>query len=92
MSSLDDDIDRMHLESTSSEEEVTPASEDNIIDCYWILIRDNNQQAERSANEPIISSKKRKDLRAMSEDAVLAALRKSGNNNQDKQVMRQKRK
>jgi hypothetical protein len=32
----------------------------------------------------ITSSKKRKDLRVSSEDAVLAAMRKAGNNNQTK--------
>jgi hypothetical protein len=35
---------------------------------------------------------KKKDLLAMSEDAKLAATRKLGNNNQEKQAMQQQRK
>ncbi len=57
----------------------------------WNLVPDNDQQVVWSANSLITSSKKRKDLIAMSKDAVPAATRKSDNNNQEKQVMRQQR-
>jgi len=56
------------------------------------LIRGKNQQAILSANLLITSSKKRKNLTAMSEDAVLAATTKSDNNSQERQVIRQQRK
>ena len=52
---------------------------------------ENVQQAKRSANSRVISSKKNKDLIAMSEDVVLAVTRKTGNNNQEKHAMQQQR-
>jgi len=57
-----------------------------------ICLQPKNQPAIRSANSLITSSKKRKDLSALSEAAVLATMRKSVNNNQEKQVMRHQRK
>jgi 16S rRNA U1498 N3-methylase RsmE len=49
-------------------------------------VRDKNQQAKRSANPLITSSKKKKDMLAMFDDAVLAVMRKLENKNQEKQA------
>jgi hypothetical protein len=56
------------------------------------VVRDKSQKVIRSTNSLVTSSKKRKDLRALSEVAGLGTLKKSGNNNQEKQVMRQQTK
>ncbi len=55
------------------------------------MARENVQQAKRNASWRITSLKKWKDLHVMSEDNVLVAMKILGNNNQEKQVRRQKR-
>ena len=57
----------------------------------WNRVWDKNEQTKRSANLLITNAKKRKDLLAISEDAVLTARRKLGNNNQEKWILQQQK-
>ena len=50
-------------------------------------MQDNGRQVKPSAHSLITSSKKRKDLLVISENAVLVATRKSLKNNQEKSIM-----
>ena len=75
MSSLDDDLDSMRLESGSSFEEM---SDDEMDSNSW-----NERKSESDAEFM--------EEHGIDEDVVLVVTRKIGNNNQEKRVIQQQR-